>query len=177
MATLVGFEASELPMSSGLTSTLSEFSRKSEFTTSPLAGEPAAAAPRRGGASPGRFGTRMRRWAGAVAAAPLRFLSSHFLRYLLAFGLGAAAMAGWQSWGNGARRTVAAMSPRLAFLAPPATAGITSEQMKATSRALAAVHQSVDKLSSEINRMEAQGSTDAVAPSSSERSERRSSRR
>lgn len=160
-------------MSSGLTSTLSEFSRKSEFTKSPVAGDTAVAAPRREGSS--GLGGRIRRLFGAVAAAPRRLLSSQFLRYLIAFVLGAAVMVGWQSWGGNARRTVAGLSPRLAFLAPPTTAGITSEQMKATSRALAAVHQSVDKLSSEISRMESQGSTDAVAPST-ERSERRSRR-
>jgi len=150
-------------MSSGLTSTLSEFSRKSEFAKSPLAGQPAAGRARRGSSFFANLGTRIKSSLGKLAASPRKLLSSHFMRYLLAFVLGAAAMVAWQSWGNTARRAVAGMSPRLAFVAPAPTAGISPDQIKATSRALAAVHQSVDKLSSEISRMEAQGSSDAVA--------------
>ena len=159
-------------MSSGLTSTLSDFSRKSEFAKSPLAGEPATARARRGSFL-ASLGTRIKGFFGKLAAAPARLVSSQFMRYLLAFVLGAAVMVAWQSWGNAARRTVSGMSPRLAFLAPAPVAGITSDQVKATSRALAAVHQSVDKLSSEISRMEAQGSSDAVAASSERRAPRR----
>ena len=160
-------------MSSGLTSTLSDFSRKSEFAKSPLAGEPAASSPRRGSSFVAGLGTRIKRFFGTLAASPRKLVSSQFMRYLIAFVLGATVMVAWQSFGNAARRSVAGMSPRLAFLMPAPAAGITSEQVKATSRALAAVHQSVDKLSSEIDRMEAQGSSDAVASSSQRRGSRR----
>ena len=163
-------------MSSGLTSTLSEFSRKSEFSkSSPVAGEQAGARPR-GSSSSSFFSGLFARIKGifrGLVASPARLVSSNFVRYLLAFVLGVAAMAAWQTWGNAARRTVAGLSPRLAFVAPASVRGITPDQMKATSRALAAVQQSVGKLSSEIGRMESQGSSDAVAASSERRSSRR----
>jgi hypothetical protein len=106
---------------------------------------------------------RMRAWLGKLVSWPRRLLSSGFARYLLAFFLGAAAMMAWVSYGNTARRTMASWSPRLAFIAPKTTIGISAEQIKATSLALAAVHQSVDKLATEIGRMEAQGNTDTIA--------------
>ena len=156
-------------MSSGLSSTLSEFTRKSDFAKNPLAGETAARPTRRSSSFLSRLWTGIKTFMRRLVSWPLKLVSSNFMRYLLAFVLGAAAMLGWQAWGNTARRTVASWSPRLAFVAPASARGITSDQMQATSRALAAVHQSVDKLSTEISRMEAQGGSDTVAAASSER--------
>jgi hypothetical protein len=168
-----------LAMSSGLSSTLSEFTRKSDFAKNPLAGEtaPAARAARRSSSSLlSRLGTGIKTFFRKLVSWPIMLVSSNFMRYLLAFMLGAAALLGWQTWGNTARRTVASWSPRLAFVAPASARGITPDQMQATSRALAAVHQSVDKLSSEISRMEAQGNSDTVAAAAAA-SERRKSKR
>jgi hypothetical protein len=107
--------------------------------------------------------TRIRTWIGKLVSWPRRFISSSFARYLLAFFLGAAAILVWQSYGNAARRTIAGWSPRLAFIAPKTGPGISSEQIRATSLALSAVRQSVDKLATEIGRMESQGNADTVA--------------
>jgi hypothetical protein len=154
-------------MSSGLTSTLSEFSRKSEFAKSPLSAETTSRPPRQSFVR--NLISRFRAWLGQLVSWPGRLFSSAFARYLLAFFLGAAAMLAWQSYGNTARRTIAGWSPRLAFIAPKATSGISSEQIRATSLALAAVHQSVDKLATEIGRLETQGSSDNAGPRRSRR--------
>ena len=150
-------------MSSGLTSTLSEFSRKSEFANSPLAAETTSRPSRQSFMR--NLAARVRGGFGKLMAWPGRLFSGAFARYLLAFLLGAAAMLAWDSYGFAARRTIASWSPRLAFIAPKTTSGISSEQIRATSLALSAVHQSVDKLATEIGRLEAQGSSDS-SPSS-----------
>jgi hypothetical protein len=155
-------------MSSGLTSTLSEFSRKSEFANSPLAAETTSRRPSRPSFM-SSLTTRVRAWLGRLVSWPGRLFSSAFARYLLAFFLGAAAMLAWESYGNAARRTIAGWSPRLAFIAPKTTSGISSEQIRATSLALSAVHQSVDKLATEISRLEAQGSSDSTGSRRSRR--------
>ena len=156
-----------MPMSSGLTSTRSDFSRKSEFANSPLAAETTSRPPRQSFMR--NLVTRVRGWLGKLIAWPGRLFSSAFARYLLAFFLGAAAMLAWESYGYAARRTIASWSPRLAFIAPKTTSGISSEQIRATSLALSAVHQSVDKLATEIGRLEAQGSSDSSPPRRSRR--------
>src|SRR5262249_3304415 len=93
-------------------------------------------------------------------------LAFTFARYLLAFFVGVAATLAWQSYSGGARKTVAGWSPRLAWLAPAAAPhGISPARIKAASPALAAVHQSVDKLAGEIGKMEAQGGSDRTAAS------------
>jgi hypothetical protein len=81
-----------------------------------------------------------------------------FPRYLIAFLVGIGATLAWQAYAGPARKTIAGWSPRLAFLAPPAP-GVASDQIKATSLALAAVHQSVDKLASEVGKLETQAGT------------------
>jgi hypothetical protein len=64
----------------------------------------------------------------------------------------------WQSYGGGVRKAIAGWSPRLAWLAPaPAPSGGSAERFKAVSLALASARQSLDKLSTEINRLEVQG--------------------
>jgi len=70
---------------------------------------------------------------------------------------GAAGIA-WQSYGGGVRKAIAGWSPHLAWLAPaPAPSGGSAERFKAVSLALASARQSLDKLSTEINRLEVQG--------------------
>lgn len=125
-----------------------------------------------GGSAAGSTNEPPRRSSGPalVARARARFsklVSSAFSRYLLAFLLGAAAMSVWQTYGNAARTTVASWSPHhLAWLAPGTVSrGITHNQIRATSVALAAVHQSVAKLATEIDRLEAQGTFEAAASS------------
>jgi hypothetical protein len=91
--------------------------------------------------------------------------SSMSVRYLLVFGAGIAAALAWQSWAVPVRATVAGWSPRLAWLAPGALSrGATADRVKATSLALAAVRQSVDKLATEVGRLEAQAAEAAPAP-------------
>ena len=157
-------------MSSGLTSTLSEFTKKSEFAKNPLAGESSNKPPRR------RTGlnlmTRLR--AGLGKLAPFTFarhlLAFTFTRYLLVFFVGVAATLAWQSFSGGARKTIAGWSPRLAWLAPAAVPhGISPDRIKATSLALAQVHQSVNKLATEIDKMETQAGTDRTAAHPSRR--------
>jgi hypothetical protein len=95
--------------------------------------------------------TRVWSWLGKLASIAL-------VRVLMIFVIGFAAGAAWQSYGGAARKAIAGWSPRLAWLAPAAAPGGTSpERLKATTLALAAVRQSVDKLSTEITKLEAQG--------------------
>jgi hypothetical protein len=95
--------------------------------------------------------TKVRSWLGKLVSIAL-------VRVLMIFVIGFAAGAAWQSYGGAARKAVAGWSPRLAWLAPAAAPGGTSpERLKATTLALAAVRQSVDRLSTEITKLEAQG--------------------
>jgi len=95
--------------------------------------------------------TRVRSWLG-------KLVSFAFARVLVIFVIGFAAGAAWQSYGGAARKVIAGWSPHLAWLAPAATPGGTSpERLKATTLALAVVRQSVDKLSTEISKLQAQG--------------------
>jgi len=151
-------------MGSGLTSTLAEFTKRSDFAKNPLAtqsvDEPALRSTK----------PSLITWAWHG-----KLLSFAFARYLLAFFVGIATTLGWQWYGDTARKTVAGWSPRLAWLAPAAAPnGISPDRIKATSLALAAVHQSVDKLATEVIKLETEGGSDrtpASAPS------RRGSRR
>ena len=144
-------------MSSGLTSTLSDFTKRSEFAKNPLAAQSSAEATTHPTQS--KLGTRMRAWRD-------KLVSFAFARYLLAFFVGIAATLAWQSYGSVARKTIASWSPHLAWVAPAAVShGISADRIKATSLALAAVHQSVDNLETEITRMEAQGASDRAAAS------------
>jgi hypothetical protein len=95
--------------------------------------------------------TRVRSWLGKLA-------SFAYARVLMIFVIGFAAGAAWQSYGGAARKAIAGWSPHLAWLAPAAApVGASPERLKATTIALAAVRQSVDKLSTEITKLQAQG--------------------
>jgi hypothetical protein len=92
--------------------------------------------------------TRVRLWLG-------KLVSFAFARVLMIFLVGFAAGIAWQSYGNSARKTLASWSPHLAWMARAAAADSTSaERLKATSLALAAVRQSVDKLSAEMSKLQ-----------------------
>jgi hypothetical protein len=84
-----------------------------------------------------------------------KLISFAFARVLMIFVVGFAAGIGWQSYGGGVRKAIAGWSPHLAWVAPAAApASAPSERLKATSVALAAVRQSVDKLSAEISKLQ-----------------------
>jgi hypothetical protein len=157
-------------MNSGLTSTLSDFSKRSEFAKNPLSAE--ATDESAGPADRVGLMARMRGWRDSI-------LSAVAIRTVLAFAVGIAATLAWQSYSNAARTTIAGWSPRLAWLAP-APAGPSREQIRATSQALTSVRQSVDKLATEIGKLEAQGSSNGASTSTStptSSSSRRGSRR
>jgi hypothetical protein len=85
--------------------------------------------------------------------------------FLIATGIGVAATLVWQSHGDTARRTLAQLSPRLEWLAPPAPSVAPAEpgapfaasrdQLGAISHSLAVVRQSLDKLASDIAKLQA----------------------
>ena len=93
--------------------------------------------------------TRARLWVG-------RLVSFAFARVLMIFVIGFAAGIAWQSYGGAARKAIAGWSPRLSWLAP-AGGGASAERIKAMSLAVSTARQSLDKLSTEISRLEAQG--------------------
>jgi hypothetical protein len=121
-------------------SSVSEFSRSRPGTESP---------------NKPRFRTAVR---NVITRARLGFgklVSFAFARVLLIFLLGFAAGIAWQSYGGGARKAIAGWSPRLAWVAPTsASSSGSTERLKATSLALASVRQSVDKLASEIGKLQ-----------------------
>ena len=149
---------------SSLASTQPEFTKRSEFSKSHL-GTGASNEP------PLRTNERnlikgVRRSLGKLGKAiPLAFA-----RYLIAIFIGATGTLAWQSYGGAAREAIARWSPQLGWLAPPAapvaqtasaaSAGASPDQLKATSLALAAVRQSVDKLATEISKLQVQGTAD-----------------
>jgi hypothetical protein len=137
-----------MPMNSSLSSTLSEFTKKSDFSKSPLATTPSSE-PRRHPTIRNLL-TRARLWLGKLA-------SFTFVRVLMFFVVGFAAGIAWQSYGGAARKAVAGWSPRLSWLAPAAAPGGTSpERIKAMSLAVATARQSLDKLATEISKLPAQ---------------------
>src|SRR5215468_9296894 len=94
---------------------------------------------------------KLRSWLG-------KLVSSAFARFLMIFFIGFAAGIAWQSYGGAARKAIAGWSPHLGWLAPAAAPASTSaERLKTTSLALAAVRQSVDKLTAEIGKLQAEG--------------------
>jgi hypothetical protein len=148
-------------MNSGLASTLSDFTKRSEFAKNPLAADATdeAAPP---AAAPGLL-TRIRGWFDKI-------ISAAALRTVLAFVVGVAVTLAWQSYGNAARTTIAGWSPRLAWLAPASTAaGASHDQVKATALALTSVRQSVDKLATEVGKLEAQSSSNGASATSPSR--------
>jgi hypothetical protein len=121
-------------------SSVSEFSRSRPATESPN--------------KPG-FRTAVRNVITTVRSGLGKLVSLAFARVWLIFLVGFAAGIAWQSYGGAARKTIAGWSPRLAWVAPaPASASGATERLKATSLALASVRQSVDKLASEIGKLQ-----------------------
>jgi hypothetical protein len=156
-------------MSSGLTSALSDFAKRSEFCGNPLASEPSASGPSdKPSHAPRYFLTGAQSRLG-------KLVTSAFARHVLAFFVGVAATLVWQSYGGAARGTIAGWSPHLAWLAPSvASSGAASERLKATSLALTAVRQSVEKLGTELGKLQAEGMSAATpSPPSSRRGSRR----
>jgi hypothetical protein len=97
---------------------------------------------------------KLRSWLGKLA-------SFVFTRALLFFVVGFAAGMAWLTWGGDMRKAVAGWSPHLAWIAPPAASADNSrERFKATSVALAAVRHSVDKLATEVDKLQDQGAGD-----------------
>ena len=94
---------------------------------------------------------RIRLWLG-------KLVSFAFARVLMILIVGFAAGVAWQSYGGAARKAIASWSPHLGWLAPAAVPGGTSpERLKATTLALAAARQSLDKLANEISKLDAPG--------------------
>jgi hypothetical protein len=86
-----------------------------------------------------------------------KFASFAFARVLMIFVIGFAAGIAWQSYGSAARKAMASRSPHLGWLAPAAVPGGASpERLKATTLALAAARQNLDKLANEISKLDAQ---------------------
>jgi len=98
-------------------------------------------------------------------------------RFLIVFCIGVGTTLAWQSYGDAARQMIASSSSRLGWLAPPAgpvaqaalaaSAGASFDlnQLKAMSRDLAVMRQSVDKLTAEIAKLQVtkQGTLDRAS--------------
>jgi hypothetical protein len=112
-----------------------------------------------------------------VRASLGKAVSFVFTRALLLLVIGFAAGMAWQTYGAVARKTVAGWSPRLAWVAPAAsTADGSRDRLRATSVALTAVRQSVDKLATEVDKLQdlsASSANSGEQRSSSKRSQRR----
>lgn len=139
-------------MNASLTSALSEFS-KGRLATEPSNEQPLRPTER-------NLITTARRWLS-------KLVPFAFARVLMIFIFGVATTLAWQSYGGAARSAIAGLSPHLGWLAPAdAPASASPERLKATSLALAAVRQSVDKLATEISKLQAQAASDKTsAPS------------
>ena len=127
-------------MNSSLTSSLSEFAKGRP------AAEPSNKPLRRSTAR--NLITAARLWLG-------KLVSFAVVRVLLIFFVGFAAGIAWQSYGGAGRKAIAAWSPHLAWLAPAADA-TSADRFKAMSLALATARQSLDKLGTEIGKVQAQ---------------------
>jgi hypothetical protein len=133
-----------MPMNSSLTSSLSEFSKGRE------AAEPSTK-PSRHRTARNQI-TAARLWLGKLVS----FVAA---RGLVIFFVGFAAGIAWQSYGGAVREAIAGWSPHLAWLAPAgAPGGSSPDRYKAMSLALATARQSLDKLGTEISKVQAQGS-------------------
>jgi hypothetical protein len=146
-----------MPMNSGLTSALSEFTKRSEFSKSGLAAELSSEPPLH--PSELNLTTRVRWWLG-------KLIPFAFARFLMIFFVGVAATLAWQSHGDGAREAIASWSPHLGWLAPPpAPTGASPDQLAAVSRGLAVVRQSIDKLAADIAKLQStqQGALDRTS--------------
>jgi hypothetical protein len=131
-----------MPMSSGLTSSLSDLPKG------------------RSAAEPSNRPPRYRIVRNLLATARLRLgklVSSAVARGLLIFFVGFAAGGAWQSYGGEARKAVAGWSPHLAWVAPAdAPGGTSADRFKAMSLALTTARQSLDRLATEISKAQAQ---------------------
>jgi hypothetical protein len=92
--------------------------------------------------------TAARLWLG-------KLVSLAVVRVLLIVFVGFAAGIAWQSYGGAGRKAIAAWSPRLAWLASAAD-GTSADRLKAMSVALATARQGLDKLATEIGKIQAQ---------------------
>jgi hypothetical protein len=139
-----------MPMNSSLTSALSEFSKGRRGPLEPSSEPPL---------HPTELNRLTRWW-------PDKLVPFAFARFLMIFFIGVAATLAWQAYGGAARDAIASWSPRLGWLAPATPpAGSSSDRIKATSLALAAVRQSIDKLAIEIGKLQAtdQGAPDRIS--------------
>ena len=106
---------------------------------------------------------KVRSWLGRVVS----FVRA---RVLLIFLLGLAAGLVLQAYSGPARKAIAGWSPRLAWVAPAAgPAGPSPERLRATSQALAAARQSIDRLTAEINRLQSQAASEKRSRRASQR--------
>lgn len=129
-------------MSSNMTSSLSDFSKGR------AAAEQSSKPPRHSTVL--NLVTTARSWLG-------KLVSFAVVRVLVIFFVGFGAGIAWQSYGAAARKAIAGWSPHLAWLAPAAAPGGTSpDRFKAMSIALATARQSLDKLATEIGKVQAQ---------------------
>ena len=145
-------------MNPSLTSTLSEFTTKSEFSKSGLAAELSNEPP----LHPSELNriARARLWLG-------KLIPFAVVRFLMIFFIGVTTTLAWQSYGGAARETIASWSPRLAWLAPPAVpTGTSPDQIVAISRDLAVVRQGVDKLAADITKLQGALDRTSASPSS-----------
>jgi hypothetical protein len=148
-----------MPMSPNLTSALSEFTKKSEFSKSDLAAELSSEPPLHPSELSLIRRTRLRLG---------KLVPFAFVRFLMIFFIGVAATLAWQSYGGAAKGTIASWAPHLGWLAPPpAPAGTSPEQLVAMSRGLAVMRQDVDKLAADIIKLQAiqQGAVDRTSAS------------
>jgi hypothetical protein len=129
-------------MNSSLTSSLSDFSKGR------LAVDPSDKPPRH---------LTVRNLVTTARLCLGKLVSFAAVRALVIFFVGFATGIAWQSHGDAARKAIAGWSPHLAWLAPAAAPGGTSpDRFKAMSVALATARQSLDKLATEIGKVQAQ---------------------
>ena len=142
-------------MNPNLTSALSEFTQKSEFSKSGSAAELSSEPPLHPSELSLIRRTRLRLG---------KLIPFAFIRFLMIFFIGVAATLAWQSYGATAREMIASWSRHLGWLAPPpAPGGASPEQLVAMSRGLAVMRQDVDKLA--VDRISA--SPPSASPPSS----------
>jgi hypothetical protein len=150
-----------MPMSPSLTSALSEFTQKSEFSKSGLAAELSSEPP----LHPSELNLIKRARLRLGKLVPFALVP-----FLMIFFMGVAAALAWQSYGATARDVIASWSPHLGWLAPPpAPAGASPDRLVAMSRSLAVMRQDVDKLAADITKLQAiqQGTPDRTSASPS----------
>ena len=105
--------------------------------------------------------------AASTRSSPRKRALFAIARFLVTCCIGVAGTLAWQSYGDAARGMIASSSPRLGWLAPQAAPVVQTDpaasagpspdlnQLKAISRDLAVVRQSVDKLAAEVSKVRA----------------------